>query len=350
MNKTLLPIRLVFMVLCAAGGWLVCYTIQEWDDYRLRATIIGLLIGVLVVLVDIMLKGFSLRGLSAITFGLAVGALVAFFISSSPLFEYGDPQTVYLFRLALFLVFGGKNIYIDPFGEVADYSTLPKADLVLALGTRLGPFGTLPQYDFDYWPKKANIVTLSEGKIAVMIFVAPDIRIKTMIAVLAYTGIRNDELTSLRVRDIDTAQQSLTVECGKGAKGRVCCISGDCLEILAEYLSEPRWYAVGSGREKRLAEPDDLLFVTLREGKQMEEQSVRKWVRKVARAAKIDTRVWPHLFRHSFATQLINRGAAAHSVQALLGHSDLSTTMTYYLHPSVRNTRADYTRCVPNFL
>jgi uncharacterized protein YacL len=92
------------MVLCAAGGWLVCYTIQEWDDYRLRATMIGLLIGVLVVLVDIMLKGFSLRGLSAITFGLAVGAVVAFIISSSPLFEYGDPQTVYLFRLALFLV------------------------------------------------------------------------------------------------------------------------------------------------------------------------------------------------------------------------------------------------------
>jgi uncharacterized protein YacL len=104
MNKTLLPIRLVFMALCAAGGWLVCYTIQEWDDYRLRATIIGLLMGVLVVLVDIMLKGFSLRGLSAITFGLAVGAVVAFFISSSPLFEYGDPQAVYLFRLALFLV------------------------------------------------------------------------------------------------------------------------------------------------------------------------------------------------------------------------------------------------------
>ena len=50
--------------------------------YRLRATLIGLLIGVLVVLVDIMLKGFSLRGLSAITFGLAVGALVAFFLSS----------------------------------------------------------------------------------------------------------------------------------------------------------------------------------------------------------------------------------------------------------------------------
>ncbi|MDD2762680.1 MAG: PIN domain-containing protein [Opitutaceae bacterium] len=104
MNKTLLPIRAVFIVLCAAVGWLVCYTIQEWDPYRLRATSIGLLIGVLVVLVDILLKGFSLRGLSAITFGLAVGALVAFLISSSPLFENGEPQIVYLVRLALFLI------------------------------------------------------------------------------------------------------------------------------------------------------------------------------------------------------------------------------------------------------
>ena len=109
MNKTLLPIRLVFMVLCAAGGWLVCYTVQEWDSYRMRATIIGLLIGVLVVLVDLMLKGFSLRGLSALTFGLGVGLLIAHMVSVSPLLEYGDlkygdPQTVYLVRLALFLV------------------------------------------------------------------------------------------------------------------------------------------------------------------------------------------------------------------------------------------------------
>lgn len=104
MNKTLLPIRLVFLALCATGGWLVCYSIREWDPYRLRATLIGLLIGILVVLVDIMLKGFSLRGLSAVTFGLAVGALIAFFISSSPIFENGDPQTVYLFRLSLFVI------------------------------------------------------------------------------------------------------------------------------------------------------------------------------------------------------------------------------------------------------
>jgi uncharacterized protein YacL len=104
MNKTLLPIRLFFLAVCAGGGWLVCYTIQEWDAYRLRAMTIGLLLGALVVLVDVLLKGFSLRGLSAITFGLAVGAAISLLISTSPLFEYGDPQVQYLFRLGLFLI------------------------------------------------------------------------------------------------------------------------------------------------------------------------------------------------------------------------------------------------------
>ncbi|HTX66146.1 MAG TPA: PIN domain-containing protein [Opitutaceae bacterium] len=104
MNRTLLPIRLIFVAVCMTSGWLVCYSISDWDAYRLRAALIGLLIGVLVVLVDVMLKGFSLRGLSAITFGLAVGLLIAFFLSVSPLFKNGDPQVVYLFQLALFIV------------------------------------------------------------------------------------------------------------------------------------------------------------------------------------------------------------------------------------------------------
>lgn len=104
MNKTLIAIRAVFFVLCGAGGWLVCYTIREWDEYRLRALLIGLLIGALVILVDILLKGFSLRGLSAISFGLAIGTLIAHLIGSSPLFRWGDTPTVYLFQLVLFIV------------------------------------------------------------------------------------------------------------------------------------------------------------------------------------------------------------------------------------------------------
>ena len=104
MNKTLLPIRLVFVVLCAAAGWLVCYSSPDWDMYRLRGIYVGLSLGILVVLTDLLLKGFSLRALSAVTFGLAVGSLIAFFISSSPFFEKADEQNKFLVRLALFLV------------------------------------------------------------------------------------------------------------------------------------------------------------------------------------------------------------------------------------------------------
>jgi len=104
MNRTLLAIRLVFFVLCGATGWLVCYAIEEWDSHRLLATVIGLLLGALVILVDFMLKGFSLRGLSAITFGLGMGTLIAYFIGTSPLFRFGEPQIIYLSQLVLFIV------------------------------------------------------------------------------------------------------------------------------------------------------------------------------------------------------------------------------------------------------
>ena len=104
MNKTLVAIRSVFFVLCGACGWLLCYAIQEWDAHRSLAVAIGLLLGALVILVDVMLKGFSLRGLSAITFGLGMGTLIAYFIGTSPLFRFGDPQVIYLSQLGLYVV------------------------------------------------------------------------------------------------------------------------------------------------------------------------------------------------------------------------------------------------------
>jgi uncharacterized protein YacL len=104
MNKTLIVIRVFFIVLCAVGSWLLCYTVEEWDHRRGLAIVIGLMIGTLVVLVDLMLKGFSLRGLTALTFGLATGAVIAWLISSSPLLNKGDPQTIYLVQMALFVI------------------------------------------------------------------------------------------------------------------------------------------------------------------------------------------------------------------------------------------------------
>lgn len=104
MDKTLLSIRLVFVALCTAAGWLASYTVLAGDRFRALAILVGLGIGVLVVLVDMLLKGFSLRGLSAITFGIGVGLFIAQLIGISPLLETGDPQTIYLVRLGLFVI------------------------------------------------------------------------------------------------------------------------------------------------------------------------------------------------------------------------------------------------------
>ncbi len=104
MNKTLLVIRILFVALCVIASWLICYTVEEWDHRRNVAMFIGFLIGFLVVLVDLMLKGFSLRGLTAITFGLGVGTLIAWLIANSPLLNKGDPSIIYLVQMALFLI------------------------------------------------------------------------------------------------------------------------------------------------------------------------------------------------------------------------------------------------------
>ena len=126
MNKTLLAIRIVFFALCGSGSWLVAYTIREWDPYRWVAVAVGALIGALVILVDVLLKGFSLRGLTAITFGLGVGALIAWLLGTSPLLEEGDPQIIFLVRLALFVICGYLGAVIalrgrDEFNLVIPY-------------------------------------------------------------------------------------------------------------------------------------------------------------------------------------------------------------------------------------
>lgn len=92
------------MLLCLLGGYLIWYANQDWEAYLWICLIVGGLLGALTILVDLLLKGFSLRGLTAVTFGLGMGSLVAFLLSISPLFELGEPEILHLTRLVLFVV------------------------------------------------------------------------------------------------------------------------------------------------------------------------------------------------------------------------------------------------------
>lgn len=107
MDKTLYILRGFFLLFCLLGCILLSYVVEEWSLWAVVP--VGMGIAVLVVLTDLLLEGFSLRGLSAVTFGLAAGTLVSFLIGQFPLFEplAADPdlaQTVFLSRLALYLI------------------------------------------------------------------------------------------------------------------------------------------------------------------------------------------------------------------------------------------------------
>jgi len=107
MNKTISTIRVFFFAICLLGSWLISLTSDDYDVGKVL--FFGAALGCLVILVDIYLKGFSLRGLSAVTFGLAIGGLIAWIISVSPLFEplENDPdfgQNLILVRMVLFVV------------------------------------------------------------------------------------------------------------------------------------------------------------------------------------------------------------------------------------------------------
>jgi site-specific recombinase XerD len=88
----------------------------------------------------------------------------------------------------------------------------------------------------------------------------------------------------------------------------------------------------------------------MRSGSVGHPQDTRKILRVLAKRAGVKGRIWPHLLRHSLATAMLDRGALPQTIQAVLGHTFISTTMEYYLHPSKRGVRADYHRCVPSFI
>lgn len=102
MNQSIFYIRFVLLAFCALAGVAIWYLFPDIGSAWLT-TSVALLIGFLLILVDMLLKGFSLRGLSALTFGLVMGILAAHLITISPLFEGGDAQVIYISRVSVFI-------------------------------------------------------------------------------------------------------------------------------------------------------------------------------------------------------------------------------------------------------
>lgn len=147
------------------------------------------------------------------------------------------------------------------------------------------------------------------------------LRDKAMLETLFSTGLRVSELISLP-RDIDLSTPELSVR-GKGDKTRVVFVSKRARQAIKAYL------------DKR-TDMDEALFIRVsqtskdtNESLRLTPRSVQRIIKKHAKRAGISKKVTPHVLRHTFATDLLQNGADIRSVQAMLGHSDISTTQVY---------------------
>jgi len=141
-----------------------------------------------------------------------------------------------------------------------------------------------------------------------------------MLELLYATGIRVSELVSLKMGNINW-QAGYLIVVGKGSKERIVPIGQTALDCLNRYAAEARKKLAG-GRAV------NTLFLN-RSGEGLTRQGFWKIVKKYVRKAGLDKKVYPHTFRHSFATHLLEGGADLRSVQVMLGHADISTTQIY---------------------
>lgn len=149
-----------------------------------------------------------------------------------------------------------------------------------------------------------------------------DLRDKAILELLFSTGLRVSELCSLS-SDINLKSDELSIR-GKGGKIRVVFISDEARNAVKKYLAARK-------------DMNDSLFIQIenktnknnKDAKSLTKRSIERIVKQHAIKAGISKKVTPHVMRHMFATDLLSNGADLRSVQALLGHSSITTTQIY---------------------
>lgn len=145
-------------------------------------------------------------------------------------------------------------------------------------------------------------------------------RDRAILELLYASGLRVSELTNARLENLFLEEGAIRVT-GKGNKTRIVPVGNAAREALTDYLETERRVLVSpkTGSE---------VFIS-KWGKKLTTTRIWQIVKERAKLAGIDTNVYPHLLRHSFATHLLGNGADLRVIQELLGHADISTTQIY---------------------
>jgi len=130
---TILALRIVFLLLCVLGSWAIGQMHDTWAQHPIVAVLIGIVSGSIVVGIDRVLKGFSLRGLSAATFGLFIGWTISYFVGNSVLFSFIDSEPKLIAQIILYCVCSYLGMVIalrgsDEFNLVIPYVRFRRED------------------------------------------------------------------------------------------------------------------------------------------------------------------------------------------------------------------------------
>ena len=141
------------------------------------------------------------------------------------------------------------------------------------------------------------------------------LRDRAILETLFATGIRVSELCSLKVKDISIDDGVIKIM-GKGAKERIVQIRN------SEVISSLQRYQTSNKFESEY-------FFVNRQAARISEQSVRFMIRRLCNTADVPQHITPHMFRHSFATLLLEEDVDIRYIQRMLGHSSIQTTQIY---------------------
>lgn len=146
-----------------------------------------------------------------------------------------------------------------------------------------------------------------------------ELRDRAMLELLYATGIRASEMISLKLKDVNLKMGFII--CHDENKERVIPFGNQARNALLRYLEQARDSLI-------LSDEEEMLFVNCA-GRPMSRQGFWKLVKAYAARAEISSEITPHTLRHSFAAHLVENGADLHSVQEMLGHSDIASTQIY---------------------
>ncbi|MCX8123922.1 MAG: tyrosine-type recombinase/integrase [Spirochaetes bacterium] len=163
-----------------------------------------------------------------------------------------------------------------------------------------------------------------------------DYRDKALLEVFYSTGARVSEIANADVEDCDCVSKRLKVM-GKGSKERIVFLNDTAIVSLQKYFDE---------RRKKFGTITQPLFVN-NNGKRLTTRGIFYIIDKRANQAHLWKSVTPHVLRHSFATELLNRGADIKAVQDMLGHESISTTQKY-THTTTQRLKELYMKYHPH--